>query len=70
THGLCYYHLLKKITPFGQPSAKLFQKAAYAYQDAHFEKAMAMLKSLVKADGSGAYTKLVEVGVQKWARSI
>ncbi|KAL6543759.1 hypothetical protein OROGR_010256 [Orobanche gracilis] len=66
-HDLCYYHPLKKITRFGKPSAKLYKKAAYAYRTEDFEKWMTMLKE-VNPEG-GAYSKLKEVGVHKWARS-
>ncbi|XP_057779918.1 uncharacterized protein LOC130998521 [Salvia miltiorrhiza] len=44
-----------------------YQKAAYAYRESDFDKAMASLKAL-NEDG-GAYTKLMQVGPERWARS-
>ncbi|XP_057807889.1 uncharacterized protein LOC131022422 [Salvia miltiorrhiza] len=66
-HGLCYYHLLNKITRYGKAAVAFYQKAAYAYRESDFDKAMASLKALNK-DG-GAYTKLMQVAPERWARS-
>ncbi|XP_057768223.1 uncharacterized protein LOC130988418 [Salvia miltiorrhiza] len=66
-HGLCYYHLLNKITRYGKAAVAFYQKAAYAYRESDFDKAMASLKAL-NEDG-GAYTKLMQVGPERWARS-
>ncbi|XP_057803545.1 uncharacterized protein LOC131018865 [Salvia miltiorrhiza] len=67
THGLCYYHLLNKITRYGKTAVVLYQKAAYAYRESDFDKAMTSLKAL-KEDG-GTYTQLMQVGPERWARS-
>ncbi|XP_057779840.1 uncharacterized protein LOC130998443 [Salvia miltiorrhiza] len=65
-HGLCYYHLLNKLTRFGKAAVALYQKAAYAYREREFDAAMASLKAL-KEEG-GAYSKLMQVGPEKWSR--
>ncbi|XP_057802661.1 uncharacterized protein LOC131017932 [Salvia miltiorrhiza] len=65
-HGLCYYHLLNKITRYGKAAVALYQKAAYAYRESEFDAAMASLKAL--REEGGAYSKLLQVGPQKWVR--
>ncbi|KAH6770984.1 hypothetical protein C2S52_015787 [Perilla frutescens var. hirtella] len=65
-HGLCYYHLLNKMTKYGHHVAALFYDAAYSYQSEVFQKNMSVLEVVSK---DGAYMKLCDIGAQRWSRS-
>ncbi|XP_057770877.1 uncharacterized protein LOC130990672 [Salvia miltiorrhiza] len=55
---------VKAVYP--EAAVSLYQKAAYAYRESEFDAAMASLKAL-KEEG-GAYSKLMQVGPEKWSR--
>ncbi|KAH6755029.1 hypothetical protein C2S53_018794 [Perilla frutescens var. hirtella] len=65
-HGLCYYHLLNKFTRYGKGVTSMFYKAAYSYRRTAYDKAMAAIHAL---SPNGAYTKLMDIGPERWARS-
>ncbi|KAH6833897.1 hypothetical protein C2S53_005338 [Perilla frutescens var. hirtella] len=66
SHGLCYYHLLNNFTRYGKGVTSMFYKAAYSYRRTAYNKAMAGIHAL---SPNGAYTKLMDIGPERWARS-
>ncbi|KAH6778336.1 hypothetical protein C2S51_009648 [Perilla frutescens var. frutescens] len=65
-HGLCYYHLLNKFTRYDKGVTSMFYKAAYSYRRTTYDKVMAAIHAL---SPNGAYTKLMDIGPERWARS-
>ncbi|KAH6811237.1 hypothetical protein C2S51_024999 [Perilla frutescens var. frutescens] len=65
-HGLCYYHLLNKFTRYDKGVTSMFYKAAYNYHRTAYDKVMAAIHAL---SPNGAYTKLMDIGPERWARS-
>lgn len=63
-HGLCFYHLQNKLTPYGAPIIKLYQKAAYAYRSSVYNNAM----SQIEQHRPGAFAKLMAAGPERWSR--
>ncbi|XP_057771055.1 uncharacterized protein LOC130990840 [Salvia miltiorrhiza] len=59
---------IQNAVKYGKAVVAFYQKAAYAYRESDFDKAMASLKAL-NEDG-GAYTKLMQVGPERWALSV
>lgn len=63
-HGLCYYHLSKKMMGFGSEVGAYFQRAAYTYDKHVFDTIMAALQREARA----AYRELIDIGEEKWSK--
>ncbi|KAL6550418.1 hypothetical protein OROMI_020906 [Orobanche minor] len=65
-HGICTYHLQRKIRWWGDHAIIMFQAAANAYRCRDFEDRMANLKGFAP----GAHEKLMVADPVRWSRSM
>ncbi|XP_057808425.1 uncharacterized protein LOC131022899 [Salvia miltiorrhiza] len=65
-HGLCFYHIQKNLARFGRHVAEIYKNAAYSYRHEVFNLSFAALEAHHRA---GAYKRLTDIGVERWARS-
>ncbi|XP_057790698.1 protein FAR1-RELATED SEQUENCE 5-like [Salvia miltiorrhiza] len=64
-HGLCTYHLQKKLSRYGVHVVSMFQKCARCYRSPEFDIHFSNLSLTC----DGAYRRLVEVEPRRWAQS-
>ncbi|KAH6770491.1 hypothetical protein C2S52_015294 [Perilla frutescens var. hirtella] len=61
-HGLCYFHMLRKLTHWGVGVTKMFHRASYAYRGSVYNKSM---ESIRKISPDRAYRKLLNDGPER-----
>ncbi|XP_057785642.1 uncharacterized protein LOC131003177 [Salvia miltiorrhiza] len=66
SHGLCFYHIQKNLARFGRHVAEIYKNAAYSYRHEVFNFNFTALEA---HNPAGAYKRLTDIGVQRWARS-